>query len=77
MVVCNRCGVEGGVTFGGESFAIAPDTTVSARAGIDEEQFAVSLDMAALASARTPYAHGRDEDAAFAVRELQRIMAAQ
>ncbi|MGQ0561507.1 MAG: nitrilase-related carbon-nitrogen hydrolase [Gemmatimonadota bacterium] len=75
VVVCNRTGVEGGVTFGGESLVVAPDTTVIARAGIDEALLTVELDALAIASARTPYAHIRDEDAALAVQELQRIMA--
>ena len=73
VVVCNRCGVEGGVTFAGESFVVAPDTTVIARAGIEEEVLEVSLSLEALAAARAPYAHVRDEDAALALRELARI----
>jgi predicted amidohydrolase len=75
VVVCNRVGVEGGVTFGGESIVVAPNATVIARAGIDEELLTVQLDAAELAAARSPYAHLRDEDAALAIRELQRIVA--
>lgn len=73
VVVCNRIGVEGGVTFGGESLVVAPNATVIARAGIDEETLKVTLDRDAIAAARTPYAHLRDEDALLAIQELQRI----
>jgi len=75
VVVCNRTGVEGGVTFGGESIVVAPNTSVIARAGIDEELLTVQLDPGEIAAARTPYAHIRDEDAAMAINELQRILA--
>ncbi|MGQ0813619.1 MAG: nitrilase-related carbon-nitrogen hydrolase [Gemmatimonadota bacterium] len=74
VIICNRTGVEGGVTFSGESLVVAPDASVSARAGIDEEILQVELDPSAIAAARTPYAHIRDEDAAFALHELQRIV---
>jgi predicted amidohydrolase len=77
VVVCNRCGVEGGVTFAGESFVVAPDARVVARAGTAEEVLRVQLDADAVRGARTPYAHIRDEDARLAVREIERIMAAQ
>lgn len=75
VVVCNRTGVEGGVTFGGESLVVAPNTSVIARAGIDEETLKVTLDRSAIAAARTPYAHLRDEDTLLAIQELQRIAA--
>lgn len=73
VIVCNRCGVEGAVTFAGESIVVGPNATIVARAGIGEEQLTVTLDAAALTAARTPYAHIRDEDAALAVREIQRL----
>lgn len=76
VVVCNRTGVEGAVTFGGESLVVAPDTSVIARAGIDEQLLDVQLSARMLTAARTPYAHIRDEDAALALREIERIMAA-
>jgi predicted amidohydrolase len=73
VAVCNRTGVEGGVTFAGESLVVAPDTSVIARAGIDEQVLSFTVERAAIQAARTPYAHIRDEDAALAIRELQRI----
>lgn len=77
VVLCNRCGVEGGVTFAGESVAVAPDASVLARAGTGEELLRVELHADAIAGARTPYAHIRDEDAALALREIERITAAR
>ncbi|HEX6558986.1 MAG TPA: nitrilase-related carbon-nitrogen hydrolase, partial [Longimicrobiales bacterium] len=77
VVICNRCGVEGGVTFAGESIAVAPDASVLARAGTGEALLTVELQAEAVRTARTPYAHIRDEDAALAVREIQRIAAAR
>lgn len=73
VIVCNRTGVEGGVTFAGESFVVAPSAELLVRAGIDEEVLTVTLDHHALRSARMPYAHARDENLAFAISELQRI----
>lgn len=74
VIVCNRCGVEGGVTFAGESIVVAPDAQVMARANIEEAQLAVTLEAASLTAARTPYAHIRDEDAGLAVREIERLL---
>jgi predicted amidohydrolase len=73
VVVCNRTGVEGGVTFAGESLVVGPDTSVIARAGVDEQRLDVTLDFAEIKRARTPYAHLRDDDTRFVMHELQRI----
>ena len=48
VAVCNRCGVEGGVTFAGESIVVAPDTRVLARAGVEEQRLDVTLELAEL-----------------------------
>ena len=73
VAVCNRCGVEGGVTFAGESIVVAPDASVVARAGVDEQRLDVTLDFAEIARARSPYAHLRDDDTRFVLSELERI----
>ena len=73
VAVCNRCGVEGGVTFAGESIVVAPDTSVIARAGVEEARLDVTLDFAEIARARVPYAHLRDDDMRFVLHELERI----
>lgn len=75
VVVCNRIGVEGGVTFAGESVVVAPGGRVVARCGVQEELLHVELEAAAVTAARTPYAHLRDEDARLAIQELQRVIA--
>lgn len=73
VVVCNRTGVEGGITFGGESLAVAPDASLMARAGVEVERIDIRLERDFLISSRRPYAHLRDEDTRFVVAELQRI----
>ena len=73
VAVCNRCGVEGGVTFAGESFVVAPDTRVIARAGVEEARLDVVLELDEVQRARQPYAHLRDDDARLVAAELQRI----
>lgn len=77
VIICNRCGVEAGVTFAGESLVVGPDASVIARSGVDEQLLTVELSAAALTEARTPYTHIRDENASLAIRELQRITRAQ
>ena len=44
VAVCNRIGVEGGVTFAGESIVVAPDATVIARAGVETEVLRVQME---------------------------------
>jgi predicted amidohydrolase len=73
VAVCNRTGVEGGVTFAGESFVVGPDTTLLARAGVETERLDVTLERNALIRARRPYAHLRDDDTRLVLAELQRI----
>lgn len=73
VVVCNRVGVESGVTFAGESLIVGPDARVLARAGVEEQRVDVELLKADLLRARRPYAHLRDDDARLIASELQRI----
>lgn len=75
VAVCNRTGVEGGVTFAGESLVVAPDASVIARAGVAPETLHVELEREALMRARQPYAHLRDDQTGFVLAELQRISA--
>jgi predicted amidohydrolase len=74
VALCNRVGVEGGITFAGGSLVAAPDGRVMARAG-DAAEDVVSVELAAdmLRAARVPYYHGRDDDPALIVRELDRL----
>lgn len=74
--LCNRTGVEGGVTFAGGSLVAAPDGSLMARAADrGEEVLRVDLSRAALQASRRPYAHDRDDDARLVMRELGRGLA--
>jgi predicted amidohydrolase len=73
VAVCNRTGVEGGITFAGESLVVAPDSTVIARAGVETERLDVVLERDRLIRARRPYAHLRDDDTRLVAAELERI----
>jgi predicted amidohydrolase len=73
VAVCNRTGVEGGVTFAGESLVVAPDTSVIARAGVEPQRLDIALLASEVARARRPGAHLRDDDPRLVLSELQRI----
>lgn len=75
VALANRVGTEGGVVFGGSSLLVGPTGDVLARAPDDEETVitaTVSLDE--VERARRPFAHLRDEDPWFMVRELTRCL---
>jgi predicted amidohydrolase len=77
VALCNRVGVEGGVTFAGGSLIAGPDGSVLARAGdTDEAVITAELSRTALTGARQPYAHARDDDPSLVVRELTRALPA-
>lgn len=73
VVLCNRVGVERGVTFAGESLIVGPDASVIARAGVAAARVDVTLSRAELIRARRPYAHLRDDDTSVVIAELQRV----
>jgi predicted amidohydrolase len=73
VVLANRVGVEGGVTFAGGSVMVAPDGAVLARADdASETMISADFDRSALEQARRPYSHARDDDTALIMRELAR-----
>lgn len=75
VVLCNRAGVEGAVTFAGGSMVVDPCGDVVARAPEAERgHLDVVLERARLAAARQPYAHLRDEDPALTLHTLERIL---
>lgn len=75
VVLANRIGVEDGLTFAGGSRIVAPDGAVLAAApAADEAVIGADLSLEALASARRPYDHSRDEDPHLTLRELRRAI---
>jgi NAD+ synthase (glutamine-hydrolysing) len=75
VALCNRTGVERGVTFAGGSIIVGPDGTVLRRA--DEESDVVltaDLSREELARCRRPYAHDRDDDVRLVQAELARLV---
>jgi predicted amidohydrolase len=75
VALANRVGVEGPLCFAGGSMIIAPDGAVLARADdLGEDRIDAELSLEAVAAARRPYAHARDDDPRLVARELARIL---
>lgn len=73
VVVANQTGVEGPCVYAGGSLVVAPDGTVLARARDDgEDRLNVELSLDAVAAARRPFSHARDDDARLVARMLAR-----
>jgi NAD+ synthase (glutamine-hydrolysing) len=78
VVLANRSGVEGGVTFAGTSLIVGPDGTVLARAPHEgESMLTASLSRHSLERARVPYSHARDDMTALVAAELRRDLEGQ
>jgi len=75
VLLCNRAGVEGAVTFAGGSRVVAPDGEVVARAPEAEEAtLEVTLERDRVRQARRTFSHLRDEDPACTLHALERIL---
>ncbi|HEX2189675.1 MAG TPA: nitrilase-related carbon-nitrogen hydrolase [Longimicrobiaceae bacterium] len=75
VVVANRVGVEGSAVFAGGSLVVGPDGRVIARGDdLGEDRVTADLSLDAVARARRPYSHARDEDPRLVLRELARIV---
>lgn len=75
VALANRAGVEGPFAFAGGSMVVGPDGRVLARArDTGEDRVTADLSLEAVAAARRPYAHLRDDDPALVARELARIL---
>ena len=73
--MCNRVGIEDGVTFAGGSMVVDPMGQVLTRAPQGEAAtLDVMLERDAVARARQPYAHLRDDDPAVTLHTLERIL---
>jgi predicted amidohydrolase len=78
VALANRVGVEGGMVFAGGSLIVAPDGAVLARGNdLAEDRPTADLELAAVAAARRPYAHLRDEDPHLLLRELSHLLEAR
>jgi predicted amidohydrolase len=76
VVLANRVGAEGPVLFSGGSLLVGPGGVVLARGDdLAEDRPTADLSLQAVAAARRPYAHLRDEDPHLTLRELQRVVA--
>ncbi|NJD11043.1 MAG: carbon-nitrogen hydrolase [Gemmatimonadetes bacterium] len=74
VLLANRVGVEGGVSFAGGSLIVGPTGDVVARGSSHGPALLhATLDPAELARARRPAHHGRDDRPALVARELQRL----
>jgi predicted amidohydrolase len=75
LVLANRVGVEGGCVFAGGSLIVGPDGAVLARGDdLEEDRPTADLSLAAVAAARRPYAHARDDDPHLVLRELRHLL---
>jgi predicted amidohydrolase len=75
VALANRVGVEGPLCFAGGSMIIAPDGAVLARADdLREDRIDAELSLDAVAAARRPYAHARDDDPRLVAREIARLL---
>lgn len=73
LVVANRSGVEGPVTFAGSSFVVAPDGTVVHRCGTGTETSDLVLRRSAIREARATFSHLRDARPGLVQAELERL----
>jgi predicted amidohydrolase len=75
VALANRVGVEGPLCFAGGSMIVAPDGEVLARADdLGPDRIDAELALDAVAAARRPYAHARDDDPRLVARELARML---
>ncbi|MDT8367732.1 MAG: nitrilase-related carbon-nitrogen hydrolase [Longimicrobiales bacterium] len=75
VVVANRAGVERGLTFAGGSFVVAPDGACVASLPADADlSLDLTLDPEAVARARRPGSHLRDEDGTLLHAALGRLL---
>lgn len=75
VALANRVGVEGPLCFAGGSMIVGPDGAVIARGDdLGEDRIDAELSLDAVAAARRPYAHLRDDDPRLVARELARIL---
>lgn len=72
VILANRVGVEGSLTFSGGSIAIGPDGSTLAQAASDECELRFDLTRSELRRVRRHFSHARDDDAGLVARALLR-----
>ncbi|MDB4947370.1 MAG: Nitrilase/cyanide hydratase and apolipoprotein N-acyltransferase [Gemmatimonadetes bacterium] len=78
VVLANRAGVEGPCVFAGGSMIVGPDGGVIARgAEAAEDRVTADLSIDAVAAARRPYSHLRDDDPHLVAREIAAMLEAR
>ncbi|HEU4562566.1 MAG TPA: nitrilase-related carbon-nitrogen hydrolase [Longimicrobium sp.] len=76
VVIANRVGTEGPCVYAGGSMVIGPGGDLLAKGDdLGEDRVTVDLSLDAVARARRPYAHARDDDPRLVHAELARIIA--
>ena len=75
VALANQAGADGPLVYAGGSLIVAPGGEVLAR-GTDfgEDRPTADLSLDAVAAARRPYAHARDDDPRLVAREIARIL---
>jgi predicted amidohydrolase len=75
VVLANRTGVEGAITFAGGSLIVEPAGEIVARGDpFNETVLLTRLEPDALAAARQPYSHAQDDDPRLVIRALERLL---
>jgi len=75
VVVANRVGTEGPCVFAGGSMVVGPGGDLLAKADdLAEGRLTADLSLGAVAAARRPYSHARDDEPRLVYRELRRML---
>jgi predicted amidohydrolase len=75
VVVANRVGTEGPCVYAGGSMIVGPGGDLIAKGDdLADDRLTVDLSLSAVARARQPYAHARDDDRRLVYRELRRML---
>ncbi|HEX2205135.1 MAG TPA: nitrilase-related carbon-nitrogen hydrolase [Longimicrobium sp.] len=75
VVVANQAGADGPLVYAGGSMIVGPGGEMLARGDdLAEDRPTADLSLDAVAAARRPYSHARDDDPRLVLREVQRLV---